>query len=354
MPFSLINTRGYLIDCNAVNNPMDNEALGKVLKRAAIEEPIETANILSEESDYDSYEIELKNGTHWRLKISLDPTTPVLKREAAVLKNSAGVATGKLHLLSDYTLGEKTPHLIFEFPPSFSGADMGISSLIEERRLLFGSYFALLQTLSPRRYYKSVVEEDFKKFNISSKNFPPPSRRAIKSHSNYPVLLDFFTTLREETDKHLPSPPMEKKCLGGLPLKSIFFSNGLFFFDHLHNTCLHHPFADFADFILDLGLEPEIEQAAFKDFCEVGSLEGDAHLYESIYALQLRKKLIELVGLYFTEVYVFQGKRVDNLIYLAETFSNCSKRFRRIPAFLPYQDFLFKTITEPILGVKAE
>ncbi len=353
-PFSLFNNRAYLVDSATRNDPIDKEALGKILKESGIEGPISGTKSIYEGGDYDGYEIELKNGTRWRVKISLDAKTPLLKREATVLKNSAGVATGKLHLLSDYTLGEKTPHLIFQFPPALDVYDLGKSFLLKERRLLFRSYFALLQTLSPKRQYKSVLEENFKKLNIP-KSFPAISRDAIKNNSNYPLFLDFFATLRKETREKLPPVPTGKKCLGGLPLGGIFYSKWLFFFDYLHNTCLHHPFVDFVDFILDFGADPETEGIFFEDFCELGAFGvWEEQLYKDVYNILLRKKLADLVGQYLIEVYMFESRRIDNLVHLADNFSLCAERFRRIPAFLNNQDFLVKTITEPILGIKPD
>jgi hypothetical protein len=348
---TLFNNRAYLIDSTTLADPIDEKALGKILRSSGIDGTISSTQLLSEENDYDNYQIELDDGTLWRLKISFDKNTPVLKREAAVLKNSDGVATGQLHLLSDSTLGQKLPHLIFQFPPALSASDLGKSFLIKERELLFNSYFALLQTLSPKRQYNSIVRERFKTFNIA-KSFPRISRDAIKAHSDYEAFVNFFTALRKETEAKLFAP-MGEKCLGGLPFKGIFFFEDLFFFDYLHDTCLHHPFADLVDLVLDLGVNKETEDILFKEFCEIGNLKGQEYLYQEVYDIQLRKKLVELVGQYLTEVYMFGSRGIDDLIYLADNFFQCSERFRRIPTFLDNQDFLFKTITEPVLGVKA-
>jgi hypothetical protein len=353
MSSSLLNNRGYLIDWNAANQPLNTEAIEKILRSAGLGQPIENLSIISEDNDYDSYEIQLKDGTCWRLKMSFESGSLTLKREAALLKNCDGVAAGKLHLFSDETLGGKTPHVICQFPPSLSVEDVGVSFLLKQRRRLFGCYFSLLERLTPKRYYKSLVQEDLKTSNLSSKNFSPESREAIRSHSDYSSLVKFFTKLKKETERQLSSVIVERKCLGGLTPRNIFFSDGLFFFDPLHKACLHHPFSDFVDFILDIGLDKKAEGEAFRDFCELGSLEDETDIYQSVYELQLRRKLIQLVGCYLTEVYVFNSQRLDNLIRLAQTLYDCSKRFRRIPAFLDHQDFLVKTITEPILGVKA-
>ena len=353
MSSSLLNNRGYLIDWHSMNQPLNVEFIEKILSASGLQEPVESLVMISEHNDYDHYEIALNDGTCWRLKLSFDNNSPLLKRESTFLSDCNGVAGGKLQHFSEHTLGENIPPLIYQFPTCLGVQDLGLSFFLEEQRLLFGSYFSLLEKLSPKQYYKSIVQDNFKTLNLSSRIFSPASREAIKSHSSYASFTAFFTKLKKETDKQLSSLVLKKKCLGGLKPENIFFNNELFFFDPLHNACLHHPFADFVDLILDVGLDEEMERNALKDFCELGLLEEDEHLYESVYNLQLRKKLAELVGSYLCEVYIFQSRRADHLIKVADTLYKCSQRFRRIPAFLDHQDFLVKTITEPILGVKA-
>jgi hypothetical protein len=330
---------------------MNLEALEKILKQSGISDSPQNVNLISEEDDYDSYEIQLENGTVWRLKISFDSKTLTLKQEAAVLKKSLGVASGKIHHYGEVQLGEKLPCLIFQFPPALDISQFGKSSLFAERRRFFSSYFALIQTLSPKRLYKSVLQQDFKKFDI--KKFPAPSKDSLKTHSNYSLIIDLFTSLKKEVDEKLKNVPSDKKCLGGLPLKSIFLYDDLFFFDYLHKVCLCHPFVDFVDFILDFGVDSEMETAALDDFCDLGGLTADRDLYKDIYDLQLRRSLAGLLGEYLVEVYLFESRRLDKIIYLVDRFSRSVERFRSIPAFLDNQNFWVKTISEPILGVKA-
>ena len=336
-----------------MNQPLNVEFIEKILSASGLQEPVESLVMISEHNDYDHYEIALNDGTCWRLKLSFDNNSPLLKRESTFLSDCNGVAGGKLQHFSEHTLGENIPHLIYQIPTCLGVQDLGLSFFLEEQRLLFGSYFSLLEKLSPKQYYKSIVQDNFKTLNLSSRIFSPASREAIKSHSSYASFTAFFTKLKKETDKQLSSLVLKKKCLGGLKPENIFFNNELFFFDPLHNACLHHPFADFVDLILDVGLDEEMERNALKDFCELGLLEEDEHLYESVYNLQLRKKLADLLISYIREVYLYDSYRYEQILYIADNFSHLYERFCKIELFKNNRDFLMKTICEPIFGVKA-
>ena len=79
----------------------------------------------------------------------------------------------------------------------------------------------------------------------------------------------------------------------------------------------------------------------------------DQNIYNSIYQVQLRKKLAELVISYIKEVYLFDSFRYERIFYIADTFSHCYKRFCSIDIFEKNKEFIMKTICEPIFGVKA-
>ena len=67
----------------------------------------------------------------------------------------------------------------------------------------------------------------------------------------------------------------------------------------------------------------------------------------------LRKKLGELITAYIKEVYLYDSYRYEKIMHIADTFSHLYERFVKIPIFKEHRHFIMKTITEPILGVKA-
>ena len=114
-----------------------------------------------------------------------------------------------------------------------------------------------------------------------------------------------------------------------------------------------HPLVDFVDFILDAAVSQRKERQLLNEFCEQGKLENDKGLYDKIYMTVLRKKLGELLIGYIREVYLYDSYRYENIMNIADTFSHLYERFCKIPVFKENRHFIMKTITEPILGVKA-
>ena len=114
-----------------------------------------------------------------------------------------------------------------------------------------------------------------------------------------------------------------------------------------------HPFIDFVDLILELGVRSEDEPKILDLFCAKTGVSSDRDIYDRIYQLQLRKKLGELIVAYIKEIYLYGSYRYDKILFIADTFSHCYERFCSIDIFKENRDFIMKTICEPIFGVKA-
>lgn len=114
-----------------------------------------------------------------------------------------------------------------------------------------------------------------------------------------------------------------------------------------------HPFVDFIDLILESGFGREHEKDLLSLFCNYTNTQLDKRLYHALYESLLRKKLVELIGAYIYEVYLFKSYRINKILNIADTFSQSYDRFRVIPLFEENREFILKTLTESILGVKA-
>ena len=114
-----------------------------------------------------------------------------------------------------------------------------------------------------------------------------------------------------------------------------------------------HPFVDFINLILEGGFGRAYEKNLLPLFCNHTNTQLDKRLYHALYESLLRKKLVELIGTYIYEVYVFKSYRLNKILNVADVFSQCYDRFRVIPLFEENRQFILKTLTEPVLGVKA-
>ena len=75
--------------------------------------------------------------------------------------------------------------------------------------------------------------------------------------------------------------------------------------------------------------------------------------FKSFYDFCVKKKLLESLSDYLREVYELRCLRINKITDIMSVFYSNFKNFKKLPIFIDNQDFLLKTITEPVLGVKA-
>ena len=94
-----------------------------------------------------------------------------------------------------------------------------------------------------------------------------------------------------------------------------------------------HEYVDLVDIMLELGLKTE-DDGRFTDlFCNKLGIGYDNKTYQKFYELQIRKKLAELLISYIKEVYLYDSFRYQKIFFIADTFSQCYKRFCSIDIF---------------------
>ena len=336
------------------NQEQDLTFAGKVIEK--VDPKLDIANIsLGKINDnYDVFTITDTNRKNYKLKISLDDSDGVLKKEASVVKNSKSKTVPKFKSYGEIKIGEKISYLLTIIPPYESVRDYGRSCLIENMDLFFRNYFDFQCTKSVRPTYKTSLDKFFN--NLDPQNYlPKDSLQAFESYTDYPLCREFMMELKEETygltqKIHLP---YNFKCHGNLSLDNIFFDKKMFYFDGFESVYMGHPFIDLVDFFLEVGLPEEDQYRILSQFCAVGELPEERDYFKALYEIQLRKKLGDLISNYIKEIYIYDSYRYDNILNIADVFSHCYERFCKVEIFNKNRDFIMKTICEPIFGVKA-
>lgn len=336
------------------NQEQDLTFAGKVIEK--VDPKLDIANIsLGKINDnYDVFTITDTNRKNYKLKISLDDSDGVLKKEASVVKNSKSKTVPKFKSYGEIKIGEKISYLLTIIPPYESVRDYGRSCLIENMDLFFRNYFDFQCTKSVRPTYKTSLDKFFN--NLDPQNYlPKDSLQAFESYTDYPLCREFMMELKEETygltqKIHLP---YNFKCHGNLSLDNIFFDKKMFYFDGFESVYMGHPFIDLVDFFLEVGLPEEDQYRILSQFCAVGELPEERGYFKALYEIQLRKKLGDLISNYIKEIYIYDSYRYDNILNIADVFSHCYERFCKVEIFNKNRDFIMKTICEPIFGVKA-
>ena len=315
------------------------------------------SNILFQHvKDYcDVFLIQTDKNDLLKLKISLSDPDELLKKEATTLRSSKGFS-GLPDFLDQGSIeiGEPLSYLLSKVPPAESLREYGRSGIREQINPFLKTYWQFAQTRPVRQTYKKVLDR-FSEQLLPSNILPDESLVAVKSYTDYPLceeillslnfeLLDCFEKIKDQ---------LKHKCHGALSLDSIFIGGENIYFDDLYNVSMGHPFLDFIDLSLELGVPERDEMSFFSEFCNAGGITPNRELYNNLYDLQIRKKLADLLTSYIREVYLYDSFRYEKILFIADSFSHCYNKFCKINLFKENREFIMKTVCEPIFGVKA-
>ena len=332
----------------------DGRFVAEIFKKINLNVSPHEVKLLACHDDYDDYEIKDEEGRSLRAKISFEKGNRTLKKESSNLKAAQSPVCGYWLGAGDIKLGDEFSYLVYGFARSESVREIGRSLLISDSHALFDCYARFQETKPLKRHYKSLIKESSQKFNIKNV-LSSQEKERVSDYTDYKRLESLLQSFRAQTLDLFPTTEESAwlKCHGRLSLDSIFFNGNDFHFDYLADNSMGHPFVDFINLILESGFKREQEKNLLPLFCDYTNIELDKRLYHAFYECLLRKKLMELIGSYIYEVYVFKSYRLDRILNIADTFSQCYDRFRVIPIFEQNREFILKTLTEPILGVKA-
>ncbi len=336
------------------NQDQDKSFALEVIKRIKPNLVLSDITVGCIKDHYDVFVLRDDGGSIFKLKISLDDSYGVLKKEYNVTKNSASSVVPKLIKYGTVKIGDEVTYLLVNIPPCESLREYGRSSLLRKLDLFIESYFVFQKTRGVRNTYKTHLSTFLDGINPSS-YLPEESLQALKSYTDYVVCEEFILSLAKEIEQLSVglSLPYRCKCHGGLSLDSIFVNGDNFYFDDFKDVFMGHPYIDFINLIVELGVEPDDQFQVLSVFCQKGGINEDRTLFKSLYEIEIRKKILILITEYVKEVYVYDSYRYNNILNIADTFSHCYERFCKVKMFYKNRDFIMKTICEPIFGVKA-
>ena len=351
---SLFKDKAYAF--THAGNPEDDCAFAiKVLKKLKPRFQVSDILLQKVKDHCDVFLIRTSQNELLKLKTSLSDPDGLLKKEATALRSGEGCPSlPKLLSQGSIKVGEPIEYLLMRVTPAESVRDYGRSGINEKIGPFLDSYWSFTRTRPVRQTYKQVLDR-FADQLIPSNSLPEQSLEAVKKHTDYPRCENILLTLHSELWDSFRDVKgdLNQKCHGNLSLDSIFLGGGEIYFDDLYNVCRGHPFLDFVDLSLELGVPAEEEMSFFTKFCKGGDVTPQRDLYYSLYNLQVRKKLTELLTSYITEVYLYDSYRYEKILFIADTFAHCYEKFCKIEFFKENRDFIMKTVCEPIFGVKA-
>ena len=233
------------------------------------------------DDNYDVFLLRDKRGNRYKLKISLDDSDGILKREANIIRGGKSDTMPKLKDYGQIKIGEEISYILTKVPQYESVRNYGRSCLTENLSLFFKSYISFQNTKAVRPTYNT----ELKKFllNLDPEHYlPKDSLQAFESYTDYPLCRKFMSDLKEEILGLIEDVdmPYRFKCHGKLSLDNIFFDKKMFYFDDFDSVFMGHPFTDLTDLLLELGIPQDHQYSFLSTFCQNSGIPEDRDFFD--------------------------------------------------------------------------
>jgi thiamine kinase-like enzyme len=323
----------------------------------SLDEPICAENIkfVAETENYDIYKYEEKKYSYC-IKISLDPNCKEINHESEYLKKINPLIRPDYVKDGVAKVGDELRYIITSYENAENLNSLGRSYFLDNFDSFCDSYSLMQQSEKISASYKDHLSEYFEMTQLE--NLMEDALQSIKDYTNFPLINKIMQDMKNELMMRYDESFSNQKfiCHGNLNAENIISKNGLFKFVNFDNCYSSHCFLDLNEIIIELGLPENIEFSLLEIFCRKLNIElnkDELKLYKKCQQIVLIKKGIQLVTSYLKEVYVFNSRRKDEILKISDKFSQSYDRYMTIPHFKNNEDFILKTITEPILSQKA-
>ena len=348
----MFSNRAFILDNTQLKDGSEEDIIRRILSSLPEKYQLDDANLVASSDLYDSYRSEA-NGRFFNIKLSFDPESSALLREAETLQeipNSIGprfihgdnLLIGKESLRYFVSSWDHAPDLL----------DLGRDIAVKESKKLSHTLRQMPKDSSARKfpeYLESVFQScDFQSYFFSD------SILAIQDSSDWDKIDTILRSFKSEvTSRYNSFMDNSDSCLchGNLQMSNILFRNDLFKFRNFDNAFVANQWFDVCNVVLSLGLTGNLEYDFVNTMAENLDLNKDE--YQECLEMASLLFLLNLFVEYFKEVYIFSSERLNIILDIINMLSQNINRFQKLPVFKDNQDFIVKTITEPILGIKS-
>ena len=229
---SLFKDKAYSFE-DVGDNEEDKNFASMVLKK--LKPNLKFSDIQTEGvyDDYDLFSLLDDQKQKYNLKISLDDSEDILKKESTALKNTK---CPYIPFFVDYAkikVGEEVTCLLTKVEDTENIRNFGRSIIFSDIDNFISCYSSVFKdSKRVRRSYNSVLDLSLKNMHFS--NFlPDDSIKAFTSYTDYELCLEFLSALREEVIyyKDQVKGHLNHKCHANLCLEAISYNYNSFYFD---------------------------------------------------------------------------------------------------------------------------
>jgi hypothetical protein len=352
---NLFKNKAYVIPSNIAAEDSEAELVRALLQSLDDSIFAEKVEFINETENYDVYKYDA-NGYSYCIKISLDPHCKQIDHECKYLKKINSLVRPQYIKDGVAKVGDELRYMITSYENAENLNDLGRAYFLENFDSFCNSYSLMQQSEKVETSYKNHLSEYFEMSRVD--NLMEDSVQSIKDYTNFPLIKKIMADMKNELMLCYDESFSHQKfiCHGNLNAENIISKNGLFKFINFENCYSSHCFLDLNEIIIELGLPENLEFDLLESFCRKMNIElnKDAlKFYKKCQKIVLIKKGIQLMMSYLKEVYVFNSRRIDEIVKISDKFSQSYDRYMSISHFKNNEDFILKTITEPILSQKA-
>ena len=352
---NLFQNKAYVVPHHIAQEDSEIELIGLLLK--SLDKPIFAQNIefISETENYDIYKYTYQNSCYC-IKISLDPNCKEIEHESKFLKKINPLIRCQYIKDGIIKIGDDIRYIITSYENAESLNDLGRSYFLENFDSFCHTYSLMQESEKIPISYKDHLSDYF---NMACmENLLEDSIQSIKNYTNFELINQIMLDMKNELMLCYHDEFSDRKfiCHGNLNGNNIISRNGLFKFINFDNCYSSHCFLDLNEIIIELGLPENIELGLLERFClnmKIDFNKNTLQTYKKCYKIVLIKKGIQLIMNYLKEVYLYDSRRKDEIIKISDQFSQSYDRYMSISHFKNNENFILKTITEPILNQKA-
>jgi hypothetical protein len=353
---NLLKNKAYVLPVHIESDGSEIELVQSLLN--LLDEPVHAIDIkfIETTEDYDIYRY-THGDSFYCIKISLDKDCKKIQHEADCLNKINNLIHPRYIKDGTVKIGDDLRYIITSYEEAESIQELGRSFLLENFDSFCKTYHMMQDSKKINMSYKQNIAEYFQTSNITEL-LTEDGVNAIKNYTDFNLLKKIMDDMKNEL-LLLYDESFDKSafvCHGALNSKNIISRNGLFKFINFDNCYNSHCFFDLNELFIELGIPENLEYGLLERFCSNLKIDFDSNtlsLYKKCYQISLIKKSIELITSYLKEVYLYGSERTDMIINISDKFYDSYDRYMSIKYFKNNKDFIFKTLTEPILDQKA-
>jgi hypothetical protein len=348
----IFSHRAFILDNTQIKEGAEEDMIRRILLSLPEKQTLDDANLVASSDSYDSYRVEA-NGHFLNVKISFDSESPPLLREIEALKEIPHLVGPRFIHSDQLNIGQES---LLYFVSSWDNApdlsDFGRDIAVKGCSNLANTLKQMPKISSARNfpeYLGSVFEScDFQEY------FFDDSIDAIKDNSNWDKIASIIRDFKSEATSRYTGF-MESHntslCHGNLCMSNVLSRSELFMFRNFDNVYVANQWFDVCNLILNLGLSGRLENNFVNTMSE--SLNLNKAEYKECLEMSALLFLLNLFIEYFKEVYIFSSQRLNIILEIISMMGQNIEKFKKLSVFRDNHDFIVKTLTEPILGIKS-